>query len=137
MGSFVSVTAGDRHSCGLRSDGSVACWGSDEDGRATPPAGSFDSVSALVNPMDDHGNDFESATRIAIGEAVAVELEDLDDRDVLAFRARPDTEYVLTTGTLTKFGITRVQLWISTTLADGCLRALMTTTFLSKGFGTR
>ena len=46
--------------------------------------------------IDDHGNDFESATRIAIGEAVAVELENLDDREVFAFRARPGTEYVLT-----------------------------------------
>ena len=30
----------------MRSDGSVACWGSDENGQATPPAGSFVSVSA-------------------------------------------------------------------------------------------
>ena len=26
-GSFVSVSAGWGHTCGLRSDGSVACWG--------------------------------------------------------------------------------------------------------------
>ena len=45
---------------------------------------------------DDHGNDFENATRIAIGEAVAVELETLDDRDVLVFRLAPDREYVFT-----------------------------------------
>ena len=45
---------------------------------------------------DDHGNDFESATRIAIGEAVAIELENLDDRDVLVFRLAPNREYVLT-----------------------------------------
>ncbi len=30
----------------MRSGGSVACWGSNGDGRATPPAGSFDAVSA-------------------------------------------------------------------------------------------
>ena len=30
----------------MRSDGSVACWGYDESGQATPPAGSFASVSA-------------------------------------------------------------------------------------------
>ena len=58
----------------------------------TPTA--TDSGTAVEE--DDHGNEFESATRIAIGEAVAVELEKLDDRDVLAFRARPGTEYVLT-----------------------------------------
>ena len=45
---------------------------------------------------DDHGNDFEGATRIAIGEAVAVELENYDDIDVLVFRARPGTEFLLT-----------------------------------------
>ena len=30
----------------MRSDGSVACWGGGIFGEATPPAGSFDSVSA-------------------------------------------------------------------------------------------
>ena len=50
-GSFVSVSAGWVHTCGVRSNGSVACWGSDYwdgdyAGRATPPAGSFVSVSA-------------------------------------------------------------------------------------------
>ena len=44
--SFASVSAGWQHTCGVRSDGSVACWGSDRFGQATPPAGSFDSVSA-------------------------------------------------------------------------------------------
>ncbi len=29
----------------MRSDGSVVCWGNDENGQATPPEGSFDSVS--------------------------------------------------------------------------------------------
>ena len=46
--------------------------------------------------VDDHGNDFERATRIAIGEAVAIELEDRDGRDVLVFRAGPGREYVIT-----------------------------------------
>ena len=44
--SFVSVSAGASHTCGVRSDGSVACWGSGYYGQATPPAGSFVSVSA-------------------------------------------------------------------------------------------
>ena len=44
--SFVSVSAGVGHTCGMRSDGSVACWGLNSDGQATPPAGSFVSVSA-------------------------------------------------------------------------------------------
>ena len=85
-GSFVSVSAGRGHTCGVKSNGSVACWGSDESGQATPPAGSF----------DDHGNDFDTATRIAIRETVAIELETYKNRDMLVFRARPGTEYVFT-----------------------------------------
>ena len=54
------------------------------------------TYTLTVSLIDDHGNDFESATRIAIGEAVAVELENLDDMDVLVFRARPGTDYVVT-----------------------------------------
>ena len=34
----------------MRSDGSVACWGSDYNGQATPPAGSSISVSARGGP---------------------------------------------------------------------------------------
>ena len=54
------------------------------------------TYTLTVSIIDDHGDDFESAIRIAIGEAVAIELEDIDDIDVLVFRARPGTEYVLT-----------------------------------------
>ena len=43
---WASVSAGDAHACGMKTDGSVACWGGEEWGRATPPAGSFGSVSA-------------------------------------------------------------------------------------------
>ena len=51
-GEFVSVSAATSHTCGVRRDGSVQCWGSNEDpdgewlGQATPSAGEFDSVSA-------------------------------------------------------------------------------------------
>ena len=45
-GEFASVSAGGDHTCGVRSDGSVACWGRDISGGATPPAGEFASVSA-------------------------------------------------------------------------------------------
>jgi hypothetical protein len=51
-GEFVSVSAAANHTCGVRRDGSVQCWGSNEDpdgewlGQATPSAGKFDSVSA-------------------------------------------------------------------------------------------
>ena len=45
-GEFASVSAGKNHTCGVRADGSVACWGRDGDGEATAPEGEFASVSA-------------------------------------------------------------------------------------------
>ena len=45
-GEFASVSAGSGHTCGVKPDGSVTCWGLDISGQATPPAGEFDSVSA-------------------------------------------------------------------------------------------
>ena len=45
-GSFASVSAGGLHTCSLTSDGSAVCWGSNYDGKSTPPRGSFTSVSA-------------------------------------------------------------------------------------------
>ena len=45
-GEFVSVSAGLGHTCGVRTDGSVECWGGDEWGQSTPPPGEFASVSA-------------------------------------------------------------------------------------------
>ena len=53
------------------------------------------TYTLTVSLVDDHGNDFESATRITIRETVAIELENDDDIDVLVFRARPSTVYVL------------------------------------------
>ena len=40
------VSAGGLHTCGVRTDGTVACWGSDAYGQASPPAGTFRQVSA-------------------------------------------------------------------------------------------
>ena len=54
------------------------------------------TYTLTVAIADDHGDDLQSATRIAIGEYVRTVLHDFDDRDVLVFRARPGTEYVLT-----------------------------------------
>ena len=45
-GRFTSVSAGRDHICGVRTDGSVACWGDDSFGKATPPQGGFVSVGA-------------------------------------------------------------------------------------------
>ena len=43
---FKTVSAGEDYTCGLMADASVACWGSDQYGRSTPPEGEFTSVSA-------------------------------------------------------------------------------------------
>ena len=48
-GEFASVSAGNNHTCGLRVDGSVACWGHDEYGQSTPPSGEFASVISGVD----------------------------------------------------------------------------------------
>jgi len=43
---FTQVSAGNAHTCGVRTTGSVRCWGYNYYGQATPPLGSFTSVSA-------------------------------------------------------------------------------------------
>jgi Regulator of chromosome condensation (RCC1) repeat len=43
---FTSVSVGTAHACGVRPDGSVTCWGADNYGEATPPAGTFVSLDA-------------------------------------------------------------------------------------------
>lgn len=56
-GAFQSVSAGANHTCGIRHDGSIACWGAPLRGnwerrigarQATPPAGHYRSVSAGI-----------------------------------------------------------------------------------------
>lgn len=63
---FTQVAAGGTHACGIRSDGSIFCWGRNlvsvlpPDGQATPPAGTFMQVAASV--ADD------SALNVGTGE---------------------------------------------------------------------
>ncbi len=45
-GTFASVSAGAYHTCGVRTDGTIACWGDNDYGQAAPPGGIFTSVSA-------------------------------------------------------------------------------------------
>ena len=44
-GSFSSVSAGSGHICGLRTDRSIACWGYNNNGQSDAPDGLFSSVS--------------------------------------------------------------------------------------------
>ena len=54
-GGWIAVDAGERHTCGIRTDGTVACWGSNTNGHGTyygqadPPAGAFTAISAGRN----------------------------------------------------------------------------------------
>jgi alpha-tubulin suppressor-like RCC1 family protein len=45
-GTFTKVSAGGIHTCGLRPDATVECWGANDHGQATPPAGRFIEVAA-------------------------------------------------------------------------------------------
>ncbi|MCY4664961.1 MAG: RCC1 domain-containing protein [Acidimicrobiaceae bacterium] len=45
-GAFESVSAGWWHTCGLRADNRIECWGNNWWGQADPPAGSFTAVHA-------------------------------------------------------------------------------------------
>ena len=45
-GPFGAVTAGGEHSCALRSDATITCWGDNEYGRADAPGGRFSAVTA-------------------------------------------------------------------------------------------
>lgn len=46
-----TVTAGYYHACGLRADGTLACWGRDLDGQSSPPPGSFVAVDASTDAV--------------------------------------------------------------------------------------
>ncbi|MYI26744.1 MAG: hypothetical protein F4064_01495 [Acidimicrobiales bacterium] len=43
---YTAVSVGWSHSCGLRTDGTVECWGHNEYGEADAPPGKFTSISA-------------------------------------------------------------------------------------------
>ena len=45
-GRYTAVTAGSEHSCGLRTDGTITCWGWNYSGQATAPAGQYTAVTA-------------------------------------------------------------------------------------------
>ena len=45
-GTFSQVSAGEWHTCGVKTNGTLACWGRNVEGQATPPDGTFTQVSA-------------------------------------------------------------------------------------------
>ena len=49
LGSFKTVSIGSRHSCGIRADDTIECWGVGHGGLLNAPSGGFSSVSAARN----------------------------------------------------------------------------------------
>ncbi|MXZ42844.1 MAG: hypothetical protein F4Z18_14040, partial [Caldilineaceae bacterium SB0666_bin_21] len=45
-GRVVAVSAGSSHTCAVRIDGTLSCWGDNKQGQATPPGGKFTTISA-------------------------------------------------------------------------------------------
>lgn len=43
---FKQVSSGYGHTCALKEEGSIVCWGNNESGQAIPPAGTFTQVSS-------------------------------------------------------------------------------------------
>jgi alpha-tubulin suppressor-like RCC1 family protein len=43
------VSTGGLHTCGLETDGTPACWGSNAEGQSAPSAGTFTQVTAGDN----------------------------------------------------------------------------------------
>ena len=45
---YSAVSAGGAHTCAIRTSGAIACWGYNNSGQASPPAGTFTAVSTGI-----------------------------------------------------------------------------------------
>jgi alpha-tubulin suppressor-like RCC1 family protein len=45
-GTFKAISAGGKHTCAIRRDNTLACWGNNAAGEFSPPAGTFREISA-------------------------------------------------------------------------------------------
>ena len=80
-GRWTAVTAGSLHSCGLRADGTITCWGDDSSGQTDAPDGRFTAVSAggsftcglrTNGSVECWGNNFSGQTDAPDGQFTAV-----------------------------------------------------------------
>ena len=70
-GRYAAVAAGSRHTCALRTDRTVVCWGINNTDQIDAPSGEFTALSAGRRPADP-GTDFSrrvsEAERVGGGE---------------------------------------------------------------------
>ena len=45
-GDFTAIATGGGHTCGVRTNGAIACWGQNDNGETDPPSGEFIAVAA-------------------------------------------------------------------------------------------
>ncbi len=45
-GQFTAIAASTYHTCGLRTDGTIECWGDNDFGQGDPPSGQFTAIAA-------------------------------------------------------------------------------------------
>ena len=45
-GGYQQVSAGQAHTCAVKANGGIVCWGNNSSGQSTPPGGSFQQISA-------------------------------------------------------------------------------------------
>ena len=50
-GAFHQISAGGYHTCGVRTDGTLSCWGKDQVANP-PPSGTFRQVAAFDSPRN-------------------------------------------------------------------------------------
>lgn len=53
-GRFTAVSAAAQHTCGIRPDGTVECWGGNDYGQSTPPAGTFTAIRGGGTRFEGH-----------------------------------------------------------------------------------
>ena len=69
---MTQISCGQDHTCALRTDGSVACWGANEygqlgDGKINDPQSAPQTVPGLSNVVEIATNNFNSCARLNDG----------------------------------------------------------------------